>query len=415
MLGNVLILVISSIAAAAGDRLVVRFEDLPRLLQFANGHVKGAGQKAEAADARTSFLLKSYLPTLKAEAGRERFETGPFKPQTQSYGSVEASVNLFRGGRDALESEARNAQRELADGEAKQTYLQELSDARKLYWQLVYQREVLSLLRSALSQNEKSRATAMKRIAGGLATQSDRLEFEISQIQFEQDIAKSELSIANEQRKLASLLGRPIDTVIETATFVPHDHDDSIGAESLQPERHPNVRVGRAIQTYFDAQSKQAGRWWLPSLEVYGTYALYTLRERDHFARKDRFDTAVGARLNMELFDGLRSASESKAHAFEARAGELSAAQSARELAAQFENAKQELLVTHQLIHDGERNVEKGQEYLRLTLAEYGRGSKNSPDVLSANQKYVDFKRRYAELRRDYQLVRAELMALLGK
>jgi len=95
-------------------------------------------------------------------------------------------------------------------------------------------------------------------------------------------------------------------------------------------------------------------------------------------------------------------------------ASQLRADQIKIEAEAAFNTAKQELSLLHDLIHEGEKSVEKGAQYLNQTQNEYARGVKNSPDVLSATLKQLDFKKRFAELRRDYAVAKAQLQSLLA-
>jgi outer membrane protein len=123
----------------------------------------------------------------------------------------------------------------------------------------------------------------------------------------------------------------------------------------------------------------------------------------------------MGARLVLPIFDGLEGLAEARSAAKQAHAYEVRAAQTSRELLARFESSRQELKLAHDLVHGAERNVEQARQYLAATLSEYARGLKNSPDVLGASQRYVDSRRRLADLRRDYQLARADLLAMLGR
>lgn len=404
-----------SASARASAPVALSVDDLPKLVGSKNKHVSAAKSLLQGSERRTGYLLRSYLPNVKVEAGGESFQTGPFSIRSQPYGDLEGRINLFRGGRDALEEDVRQGQVKVADSEARQTYFSELTEARKAFWHLLYQREVLKLLKAALEQNEKNLAAALKRIRGGLATATDRIEFEINRVQLGQDIARLELEITNAQRKLSALLSMPLDTAFETADTVPHEHDDAILRASLNIETHRDVTALKANQTVLESQKSQAYRWWTPSLDAYGNYSLYTLRDRDYVSMTDRYETVVGLKLTLELFDGLQSRSEGAAASAQADAYADRAAQTSQELAAQFENSRQELKLIHDLIHEGEKNVEQGREYLANTQSEYGRGVKNSPDVLSATQKYIEFRRRYAELRRDYQMAKADLLAVLGE
>ncbi len=58
--------------------------------------------------------------------------------------------------------------------------------------------------------------------------------------------------------------------------------------------------------------------------------------------------------------------------------------------------------------------LEKGQEYLNAVLSDYSRGVKNSPDVLGATIKNLEFRKRFAELRRDYMMANARIEAMLA-
>lgn len=402
-------------ATESQSPLELKFNDLPRLIQGQNKHVRGAKSFVQAASARTGYLTRSYLPKLDLVGGYETFQTGPYSQLSQPYGAVEAKVNLFRGGRDNLEEDARTGQVALSSAEFEQSYLKELTEARRAYWNIVFQREMMGILKEAITQNERNLAAANRRIKGGISTATDRLEFEMYRIQLDQDLTRLSLEGSNLQRTLRVLLGMAEGTEVAVPAVLPHEHDDELLKTALDPSKHRDVRALSANQDIFQTRKSQAYRWWTPSLDVYGGYFLFTLRDRDYLSQTDRYDIVGGVRLTFELFDGLESKAEGASLSWQADAYENQAQQTARELQAQFETSKQALGLTHDLIHSAEVSVEKGKQYLTNTLAEYARGVKNSPDVFGATQKYVDFKRRAAELRRDYHLARADILAALGQ
>ena len=69
----------------------------------------------------------------------------------------------------------------------------------------------------------------------------------------------------------------------------------------------------------------------------------------------------------------------------------------------------------HDLIHSVEERVALAGHYLSNTLNEYDRGVKNSPDVLSASQRLISFRRRLTELRRNYQIAKVDVLSLSGE
>ncbi|MEK7691319.1 MAG: TolC family protein, partial [Bdellovibrionota bacterium] len=184
---------------------------------------------------------------------------------------------------------------------------------------------------------------------------------------------------------------------------------------NLEADGHRSVRQISANQETARARMGQAGRWWAPTVDLYATYGLLTSREREFVSMQDRLEGAVGIRVSMDLFDGLHSRTEASALALQAGGFENQSIQASLELKARFENARQELKITHELVHSAEENAEQGNVYLSRTLAEYAKGVKNSPDVLSATFRYVEYMRRVAELKRDYQIVKADLLAIIGR
>jgi outer membrane protein TolC len=59
--------------------------------------------------------------------------------------------------------------------------------------------------------------------------------------------------------------------------------------------------------------------------------------------------------------------------------------------------------------------IKKSKEYLKLTLNEYDRGVKNSLDALTAMQRYYRYKKQYLEKKKEYQMIKADLLAILGE
>lgn len=404
------ILLFSSIVSAQED---LRFEDLPGLIKDRNKRAQAAALDVSAADMRLGYFKRSFLPRFEASSGFEKYETGPYASQADPFYFIRGSINLYRGGRDILEDKARLAEKEVMSVTNQQTFQGELFQARQLYWNLVYLLEVRSLYQETVSQNSRNLNQANKLIASGISTKVDRLEFEISGTQLNQDLARIEVDISNHNRQIAALIGRAPETQFRTEDRILHDHESPTVNESLDFATYRDVRREKAFQLNLETTSNLLKRWWVPNLDVYAESGLFTFRERNFYTQRDRMDSAVGVRLTLE-FDGFQQKVDGEAFSARARASSLRAEQIKSETATVFNTAKQELILIHNLLHEGEKNVKKSQEYLDAILSEYNRGVKNSPDVLSASLKNLDFRRRFAELRRDYAVESARLEAMLA-
>lgn len=401
--------------ALASSTISISADDLSRLVRSKNQNVSGSEAMTEAARARTGHLVRSYLPTLKAEVGGKSFKTGPHSTMNQPYGEAEVRVNLFRGGKDRLEEKIRQSQTSVAQAEEKKTFEAEITEARKLYWNMVFRREMTTTLKGVLDQNEKYLELANRRISRGLSTETDRLDFEIHRSQLNEEIESLNHELMLLQIQLTAVLGLDSGTQLKTGMKIDHLHDDVLLSSKFDAAKYPEVE---ALRENFEAtaiKKTQTNRWWVPSLDIYGGYYLHTFREREYFFQDLRDDTVLGLKLTFDLFDGLQSKTAANALAYQASGYELQARQRERSVQAQVEVSKEDMKYDHVLIHQSEERIEQGAKYLSRTLDEYGRGVKNSIDVLSAVQRQGNFLRQYAERRRNYQITKSRLLALLGQ
>jgi outer membrane protein len=391
------------------------FDDIPRLVSERNQHSQGARKLKESADAARGYLRRSFYPHLQAGIGQDSFKTGSQERDSQPYGTVGARVNLYNGGRDSKTDEIADVRALGASAESDHVYRDEVRKARQNYWHLVSQREVALLIEQAIEQNQLNLKAAKVRIRAGIATDTDRIDFEMHQIELEQDLARLRLASQNTERNLAILLGLSGGNIIETPPLVGHTHQDELLTGKYDATENPALSSLRSQALRAELESSQSRRWWQPSMDVYARYGLYTFPERSYLEQSERYESVIGVQLTLDLFDRGTGSTNARVKALEAQGLKLSLDQGVRELNAQIEGARAELKLTHELVHKSEDAIERARTYLKRTLDEYRRGVKNSPDVLSASERNIEMRRRFAELRRDYQLARAELLAILGK
>lgn len=397
----------------ANAQEILSFEDLPRLIQDRNKRAQASALDLTSSEMRLGYFRRSFLPRFEATAGYEKFETGPYPSQSDPFYFVRGSINLYRGGRDILEDKARLAEKEVMHVTNQQTFQGELYEARQLYWNLVYLKELKKLYEFTINQNKKNLSQAIRLINSGLNTKVDRLEFEISGTQLEQDLARIEVGISNHNRQIAALIGSSPETIFNTIERIPHDHESPTLHEELDFGSYRDVRREKAFQLNLETTSQLLKRWWVPNLDLYAESGLFTFRDRNFYTQSDRLDSAVGIKFTLE-FDGFQQKVDGEAFAARSKASSLRAEQIKAETATAFNTAKQELTLIHNLLHEGEKTVRKSQEYLDAVFGEYNRGVKNSPDVLSASLKNLEFQKRFAELRKDYAIVNAKLEAMLA-
>ncbi|MGE3760552.1 MAG: TolC family protein, partial [Pseudobdellovibrionaceae bacterium] len=169
-------------STAFAKEVKVQFDELKTLVETKNERVLSVKSEADAAQAREGHLGRSFLPKVEAHFAQESFKVGTHDQKSQPDYGAEASVNLYNGGRDRLRESELRARALRKEFEVKTSMAEELARVRELYWMIVFGKNNLRLLREALDTNSANLKAAQRRISSGVATQSDKLEFEMKAI-----------------------------------------------------------------------------------------------------------------------------------------------------------------------------------------------------------------------------------------
>jgi outer membrane protein TolC len=328
---------------------------------------------------------------------------------------VEARFNLFRGGRDKIESGIRDLQAEIGKFSLDSAARDELNKVRKIQWLVIYNLELIKIVEREKIENSKLKDQAIRRARSGIATSSDTLEFMIYNSQLEETIES--LNHENKILKigLLPLLGVDSSESLSFSQSLEHEHDESVMKTTYSSIKNPQVKTLKAEYESFNLQKTSISRYWTPTFDIYGGYYQYTLRDRDYVAYGPRDDRVVGVRLTFELFDGLKSQNQSTATEYQAESKLLMARHLERQTDAQFLMYQEDLKHTHEVMHYVEDRIKKSKTYLTATLQEYDRGVKNSLDALTAMQRYYGYEKEFILRKKEYQIIKSDLLAILGE
>lgn len=391
-------------------------KDLPGLLEKRNGRIESEQNNIEAARAEFGHLHRSFLPRLQISVGQENTSSPPSGSSNNSYGfsTATASVNVFNGGRDRLRDDIRSTEVKRSRSTYQVTKFTLITEARALFWQMVYQNEVIDILMHALKLNDTNRDSALKKIRSNLATRTDEIDFNQTRIQLEQDLAKARIVLSNYMREMSALLGHEVDTIYAVPALNVHEADHTLDAfrKTFDAGKHREIQQLEAARAIFEMESAIQSRWWAPQVDLYGSKSLRfeNLSEENEMDRNE--GSVYGVRVTF-FFDGFQSRATSRAQALRMNGVSLLRKQRTIELERAYTNSYQLYVLNHDLIHSSEVNNRMAQDYYKNIWSEYMRGIKNSPDVLQAFQRTVEAKLRYAEIKKDYQVARAEILGYL--
>jgi outer membrane protein len=380
-----------------------------------NLSIRGQNQSVESEKVKRGYLGRSFLPSLIFEFGQERFQTGRYQTYSNPYGLLEARFNLFRGGRDKIESDIRNLNANIAEDNKTIAVRDQLNRVRKIQWQIIHNIELIRILENEMNQNSKILAQAEKRARSGVSTRSDALEFNIYKSELEEQIESLKHENTILKIGLLPLLGLSSMDELQFQEQLIHQHDDELLAKSFNASKFPEVSSMNAEYEGYELQKKSNNLWWTPSVDLYGGYYLYTLRDRDYLDIDSRDDRVIGARVTFLLFDGLKSYNQATASHYQAEAKKLQTRYIEKKTEADYLMLKEDLLHTHEVMHYVQDRINKSKDYLKATLDEYDRGVKNSLDALTAVQRYYRYEKQYLDKKKEYQIIKADILALRGE
>jgi outer membrane protein TolC len=386
-------------------------EALPKLLEK-NGQYQEQVLLLDAIEAKKGVLRRSFIPRLEGRVGRERFTLGPGPTREQSYASLEARLNLFNGGKDHLANKQQGLATLSQTHEKETTQRQILTRVRSLWNAWVHHNSAVTIIQAALVQNAKHLSAAQKRQRAGLATIADELIFQQYALELEQELAREEEEVDDHAKMLQAVLNlNEIPTLPSTPKMI---HLDELIERPFVADKHPETQQHSIKAQELALERMKQSRWWAPRLDVYGALTQYTDRQQFFERSQDRDDVAIGAMITIDLYDGGTALAERRAKVFETRAQGLLQEQRSRELVAEHEKSVVHVRLTHKLLEKAEASLKLAEKYLQVTLSEFQRGVKNSPDVREANHLVLTSQLNVAQTRWDHDEAQTHLMEFLG-
>lgn len=391
----------------------ISFDDLPKLIAETNENVEAAKLHMNAQEYRRGRLIRSLLPQVTAVAGGEQFKLDGHDAKSQEYWKLEASINLYRGGRDQIEDKIRDSRYELSQKSFQGEFRNELKEARKGFWALVSIIQLIEDKKTALSKNDQNLKAARRRSGAGLTTNADAAQFELNRIALEREITKLELERDVTQNRLSVALSIDDHQSIEVTPEFPKVPDASL-AKEVAPENLLAVQINKNLENIEQLEADQASRWWLPRVDLYSSYGLPTLTEEYERSLLKQKEWTAGLKLTIDLGQGFEDRKESQARQTEAASFKKKISHAMREgkaLSHEFNHDMNALLI---MIKNADQDVKTAENFLKLTESEYNRGVKNGPDLLEANQTYFEFRSKRILYYRDYYNSKAEQDSLIA-
>ncbi len=326
-----------------------------------------------------------------------------------------AEWNLFRGGADDVQIKQTGLNLDLEELKAKALKLKIKNEVSKVYYEMLFILESIALKERALSFNAEQMKLAVAKRNSGFTSQTDVLEFELRESTLRSDLLLLQQDREIKSKELALLLG---SSTPETFFAIKgHLHRSSVKpnfSQMLEQLRKNNkeLRESELLVKTLDYDKRRVVADFLPQLDLEAQYGRLAEGER---VSDGNHNYSVMLKLSIPLFSGLETY---YAHQFvqsTLQARHLKKIKQSQDVEIELEKTLSSIQILNHRLDLEEKNLSRSETYYKMTLSEYRRGVKNSPDMVGATERLLEARIRNLEYRRDLALSLLKVKDLVGE
>lgn len=404
----VILLVLSSTQALASRQLDLK----EALAQVESSHpeLKLSQFDYEQTLGESKSLRSIFFPVLGVEGGYQKFDS-PEEKLSGTYTHVFGEYRFDLGGSQYFKYKAAS----LASDISKIKYEQSLKMARwtveTKFYRALYLQEALKLYSRSIEQNLNFAGLAKKKLAAGLASEADVIEFDLQESLLKSDLEELKSEYTEALYDLKSALNIEPSVQIELKGSMSHYHINS-SLEDLKRklvQDNYNLRLAQYEEKRAQQIKNSAYGGLLPEVLLKATYGRRGVDEPP--APEQTF--FVTARW--ELFSGFKNVGELQSSSALARKYEYENRLKIQNLPGQLEVEYRRFMTLQNRVDLESQNRERSSSYLKTVMNEYRRGVKNSADLKSASMQILETSMR--DLKYRYEAIRQKevLQKLLGE
>lgn len=414
-LGFVLIFGISNTASADHpNEGKVAISQLIKEAEQNSLEIKQTEENLNALSSRLNSQYGHFLPKFSVEGGPQTTKFDDEKSNsTAFYGKAE--WNLYNGGADKSLIESSKSEIKIYEKRLHSLKNRVKKEVSKIYFELQFILESISLKKQALDLNSQQMKIAKAKNSSGFTTSSDVIEFDLRDSTLQSDLVLLNQQLEQKSRELDVLLSRKSQAATESVQGHLVREKFNFNREELLAKIHENndqILLSKIELQQAETEKQQVKSQFLPKLDLEARYGKLA-NDETVFSDKDNYSVAL--KFKVPLFSGFEDYNSLKSGNAKVTAFQLSIGQKNILLTAQLDTALAEIKALNSRLDLEEKNLERSEKYYKLTLNEYRRGVKNSPDMVGASERLLEARIRNLEYRRDLMLAKAKIQELTGE
>lgn len=350
--------------------------------------------------------FSAYYPTLEAVGGwGENRVQDPGQRDKGYFGYLDGRLNIFKGFRDVSISNKKELEVRLAKIEYEKKWRELKQQLVEAASEMIYLHRLREILIAEENITKEQKKMAAKKVSAGLTSSVDNLEF---------DLREEELRIQKRQidqlhmeahQKIVQLFGADIaDSDLDKLSY--ENFAALTKTDNYSYDKNLDIQRANLASELSEAEKNEIKSEFLPSLDFVYSFGRITPTEETPI---DFNETQYALKLSIPLFSGFDTYRKTKSLNSDIQGKRLQAEQTVFDSKSAFNTLKEKISELGDLYKINERKLETAKRYFDMTVNEYKRGIKNSPDLVGATERWFSPQKRKYEILKELELAKIKL------
>lgn len=395
---------------SASANALVGVQNLENKLFEQNSELSSLEKQVEAKEALYSSSKSSFLPSVNAVAGWQSNKTDSnVQTEKGTVGYIEAKYNLFNGFKDSSSIDQKNADLNISKIELLNKQRDVRIELTTLISEMLYLHKLQDILADEYKTIQTQRKMAEKKVAAGLTGPVDNYEFDLRENEIQIETNQINQQHQETHQKLVKLFGRDLsDNEFNEIKFQNYADLTTLNKVFDHKENLTYKQIEQNLEKAKNEKSQERSEF-LPKLDL--TASVGRLTPNDYTPVQYN-ENKYGVTLTIPLFSGLDTYYKVKSSNLNIAASEKMLNQKRLDAESEFSVLKNKIAELAKLFKINEQKLENSQKYFDLTLGEYRRGIKNSPDLVGATERLFSSRKKQVEILKELEILKIQFDTL---
>ncbi|MDG0817673.1 TolC family protein [Bdellovibrio svalbardensis] len=348
----------------------------------------------------------NYYPTFNAVGGwGDKYVDDPGERDKGYFGYIDGRLNLFNGFKHVSTSDQRTIEAKLTELEYEQTRRDLKMQLIEVTSEMIYLHKLQEILFEEEKITKSQKSWAQKKVSAGLTSSVDNLEFDLREDEIRIQHRQIDQLHKESHLRLVHLFGADVaDSDLDKLNFTSVAKLTDV--PTFSPEKNLDNQKATLQSRLSEAEKKNIKADFMPTVDFVYSFGRLTPSENSPMKFNE---SNYALQVVIPLFTGFDTVYKNRSADSNLASSKARSAQTQVDSLSLFNALSEKIKELSDLYVINERKLESSKKYFDLTVSEYKRGIKNSPDLVSATERWFSSQKRKFELLKELELTRVKL------